>query len=85
MGANRENGRNQGVRRIRGGRHQVRTVMFMAMMSTIQCNKKFKVYYERLKAAGKRPKVALVACMRKIIVILNSMVRNGTAWKENMA
>jgi transposase len=82
---NRESGRYQGVRRIRGGRHQIRTVMFMAMMSTIQCNKKFKDYYERLKAAGKRPKVALVACMRKMIVILNSMVRNGTAWEGNMA
>ncbi|WP_226669313.1 IS110 family transposase [Microbulbifer aggregans] len=82
---NRESGRYQGLRRIRGGRHQIRTVMFMAMMSTIQCNKKFKDYYERLRAAGKRPKVALVACMRKMIVILNSMVRNGTAWEGNMA
>ncbi|WP_226705234.1 IS110 family transposase, partial [Microbulbifer elongatus] len=45
---NRESGRYQGLRRIRGGRHQIRTVMFMAMMSTIQCNKKFKDYYERL-------------------------------------
>lgn len=81
---NRESGRYQGVRRIRGGRHQIRTVMFMAMMSTIQCNKKFKIYYERLKATGKRPKVALVACMRKMIVILNSMVRNGTSWEEKM-
>lgn len=82
---NRESGRYEGLRRIRGGRHQIRTVMFMAMMSTIQCNKKFKDYYERLRAAGKRPKVALVACMRKMIVILNSMVRNGTAWEGNMA
>lgn len=82
---NRDSGRYQGLRRIRGGRHQIRTVMFMAMMSTIQCNKKFKDYYEQLRVAGKRPKVALVACMRKMIVILNSMVRNGTAWQENMA
>ncbi|MCQ3830884.1 IS110 family transposase [Microbulbifer elongatus] len=82
---NRESSRYQGLRRIRGGRHQIRTVMFMAMMSAIQCNKKFKDYYERLRAAGKRPKVALVACMRKMIVILNSMVRNGTAWEGNMA
>jgi len=82
---NRESGRYQGLRRIRGGRHQKRTVMFMAMMSTIQCNKKFKTYYERLKAAGKRPKVAIVACMCKMIVILNSVVRNGTPWEENMA
>lgn len=81
---NRESGRYQGVRRIRGGRHQIRTVMFMSMMSTIQCNAKFKAHYERLKAAGKRPKVALIACMRKMIVILNTMVRNGTPWEGNM-
>ena len=62
---NKESGKQRGLQRIRGGRSQIRTVMFMAMMSTIQCNPKFKAFYEKLKAAGKRPKVALVACMRK--------------------
>lgn len=82
---NKESGKQRGLQRIRGGRSQIRTVMFMAMMSTIQCNPKFKTFYEKLKAAGKRPKVALVACMRKMIVILNSMIRNGTRWNENIA
>jgi transposase len=82
---NKESGKQRGLQRIRGGRSQIRTVMFMAMMSTVQCNPKFKPFYEKLKAAGKRPKVALVACMRKMIVILNSMIRNGTCWNENIA
>lgn len=79
---NKESGSYQGQRRIRGGRHQVRTVLFMSMMSAIQHNKKIKAYYERLKAAGKRPKVAIVACMRKMIVILNTMLKTGTVWDE---
>ena len=82
---NKESGKQRGSQRIRGGRSQIRTVMFMAMMSTIQCNPKFKAFYEKLKAAGKRPKVALVACMRKMIVILNSMIRNQSRWNENVA
>jgi transposase len=56
---NKESGRMTGKRRIRGGRPRVRTIMFMAMMSSIQCNPVFKRYYERLKAAGKLPKVAV--------------------------
>lgn len=82
---NRESGSFKGKRRIRGGRHRVRTVLFMAMMSAIQHNPVFKAYYERLKAVGKLPKVALVACMRKLIVILNTMVKNGELWSPKMA
>lgn len=77
---NKESGSLHGKRRIRGGRPRIRTVMFMAMMSAIQCNSIFKQYYERLKATGKQPKVALVACMRKLIVTLNSMMRNQQHW-----
>lgn len=79
---NRDSGRLTGKRRIRGGRHRVRTVMFMAMMSAIQCNPVFKQFYERLKAQGKLPKVALIACMRKMIVMLNTMVKNQEPWRE---
>ncbi|WP_439098858.1 IS110 family RNA-guided transposase [Bowmanella dokdonensis] len=82
---NKESGSYTGKRRIRGGRHRVRTVMFMAMMSAIQCNPLFKGYYERLKAAGKLPKVALIACLRKLIVILNTMLKNEEKWRENLA
>lgn len=82
---NRESGAYNGKRRIRGGRHRIRTVMFMAMLSSIQCNPVFKRHYERLKAAGKLPKVALVACMRKLIVILNTMLKNEELWCEKTA
>ncbi|MGF1845424.1 transposase, partial [Vibrio clamense] len=79
----RESGRFKGKRMIQGGRAQVRTVMYMAMMSAIQCNPVFKVTYERLLAAGKPKKVAIVACMRKMVVILNSMLRDGVMWDKN--
>lgn len=79
----RESGRFKGKRMIQGGRAQVRTVMYMAMMSAIQCNPVFKAIYERLLAAGKPKKVAIVACMRKMVVILNSMLRDGVMWDKN--
>lgn len=80
---NKESGIYQGKRQIRGGRHQICTVLFMAVLSAIQCNSVIKSYYERLKATGKTPKVVLVACMRKLIVILNAMVKNNTHWMVN--
>jgi transposase len=82
---NRESGAYKGKRKIRGGRHRIRTVMFMAMMSTIQSNPKFKVMFKRMVAEGKPKKVTIVACMRKMITILNVMVKNGTQWEEKMA
>ena len=81
----RESGRLKGKRMIQGGRAQVRTVLYMAMMSAIQCNPVFKATYERLLAAGKPKKVAIVACMRKMVVILNSMLRDGVMWDNNSA
>lgn len=75
-----ESGRFKGKRLIQGGRTQVRTVMYMAMMSAIQCNPVFRATYERLLTAGKPKKVAIVACMRKMVVILNSMLRDGVMW-----
>lgn len=81
---NRDSGRHKGKRYIRGGRHKVRTVLFVSMMSAIQCHPKLKPMYERLVAAGKPKKVAIVACMRKQLIILNTMVKNGTMWDENM-
>lgn len=82
---NRDSGKLNGKRRIRGGRQRVRTVMFMAMLSSIQCNPVFKRFYEHLKAQGKVPKVALIACMRKMIVVLNTMMKNQEPWREKMA
>lgn len=82
---NRDSGSYEGKRYIRGGRHKVRTVLFVSMMSAIQCHPKLKPMYERMVASGKPKKVALVACMRKQLTILNAMVKNGTYWDENMA
>lgn len=82
---NKESGLYQGQRRIRGGRPQIRTVMYMAMMSAMQCNPVFKKLYHKLVNAGKPKKIAIVACIRKMIVILNSMVRDGVYWDENFA
>ena len=81
---NRDSGSYQGKRHIRGGRHRVRTVLFMAVMSAVRSNPKLKAKYEQLKAAGKPPKVALVACMRKLITILNVMVKNGEHWNPEL-
>lgn len=82
---NRESGSYEGKRMIRGGRHQIRTVMYMAMMSAMQCNPVFKATYERLVAAGKPKKIAIIACVRKMIIILNSMVRDGVMWDPKMS
>ncbi|RYV01533.1 IS110 family transposase [Shewanella sp. OPT22] len=78
---NKESGRFKGQRKIQGGRHQVRTVLYMAMMSAIQSNPVFKGTYQRLVASGKPKKVAIIACIRKMVVILNSMLRDGVLWE----
>ncbi len=82
---NKESGAYKGQRKIRGGRHRIRTVLFMAMLSAIQSNPKFKRIYTHLVDAGKPKKVALVACMRRLITILNVMVRNNQEWDEKLA
>ena len=82
---NRDSGSYRGKRRVTGGRSKVRTVLYMSMWSTIQYDPKIKSMYERLLAAGKPKKVALVACMRKQLTILNTMMKNGTHWEEKLA
>jgi transposase len=81
---NRESGAYQGQRSIKGGRYQIRTVMFIAMLSAVRCNPVFGQMYQRLVAQGKPKKKALVACVRKMIVILNSMLRENTMWDDKM-
>lgn len=82
---NRDSGRLRGKRQIQGGRAGVRTVLFMATLSAVQHNPVLKAFYQRLLAAGKIKKVALVACMRKLMCILNAMLREGKSWDEKMA
>lgn len=81
---NRESGKLRGKRRIRGGRHHVRTILFMATLTSIQHNPVIRAFYRRLVAQGKHKKVALVACIHKMVMILNAMVRDGRKWKEQM-
>lgn len=82
---NKESGRFKGQRKIQGGRHQVRTVLYMAMMSAIQSNPVFTETYQRLVAAGKPKKMAIIACIRKMVVTLNSMLRDGVIWEAPKA
>jgi len=81
---NRDSGNKTGKRYIRGGRHKVRTVLFVSMMSAIQHHPVLKPMYQRLVAAGKPKKVALIACARKQIIMLNAMMKNRTYWEESM-
>ena len=77
---NSDSGRLRGKRRIQGGRHSVRTTLYMATLSATQCNPVIKGFYHHLIKKGKLKKVALTACMRKFIVILNAMVRDQRKW-----
>jgi transposase len=79
---NHDSGSHRGKRFIRGGRGDVRAVLFMAVQSAVRFNPALKVVYERLVASGKAKKVALVACMRKLLGILNAMVRDRTPWVD---
>lgn len=76
----KESGKKQGKRRIFGGRAPVRSVLYMATLSARTHNPVIKTFYEHLLAQGKEKKVALVACMRKLLVILNAMLRTHQPW-----
>jgi transposase len=78
---NKDSGKMVGRRAIFGGRARVRTALYMATISAVRCNPVLKGFYERLRAGGKKAKVALIACMHKLIIILNTMLKNGTMWE----
>ncbi len=78
---NRDSGTRSGTRCVWGGRRTLRTQLYMATISAIKCNPKIKVFFTRLIAAGKKPKVAITACMRKLITILNAIVRQRKPWE----
>jgi transposase len=75
-----DSGKHRGKRSIWGGRADVRAVLYMAAMSAMRHNPVVKVFAERLKQAGKPPKVIFVACMRKLLVIMNAMLKHNTPW-----
>ena len=77
---NRDSGSLRGKRRIRGGRAHSRTALYLSAMVAVRFNPHIKRFYERLVATGKHKKVALIACIRKIVTALNAMVRDNTPW-----
>lgn len=81
---NRDSGKFKGQRRIWGGRAQVRNCLYMAAMTAKRCNPVIRTLYERLTARGKPHKVAMVACMRKMLIILNTMAKNNALWNPNL-
>jgi transposase len=81
---NRDSGTMRGKRTIFGGRSHVRSSLYMPTMSAIRYNPVIRAFYNRLLARGKRKMVAVVACMRKLLTILNSMVRTGKSWDASL-
>jgi transposase len=81
----RDSGAQRGKRQIAGGRATVRTALYMATLVASRCNVVIRAHFQRLVAAGKPKKVALVACMRKLLVILNAMLRHRTPWRPTLA
>jgi transposase len=79
---NRDSGRYSGQRSIRGGRASVRSTLYMATLSAVRFNPVIKIFFERLKAAGKKNKVVIVAAMRKLAVLLNAMLRDNLPWDQ---
>ena len=78
---NCDSGMYQGKRKIWGGRAALRSVLYMCALTAIRCNPVIREFYQRLRRAGKPFKVAITACMRKILVILNAMMRSGSCWQ----
>jgi len=82
---NRDSGKFRGTRMVWGGRAQVRAALYMSALSASKYNPSIKLFYKRLIEKGKKPKVALTACMRmrKLLTIINTMVKNNTTWDQN--
>ena len=82
---NRDSGTLRGKRTVWGGRALVRSVLYMGTLVAVRYNPVLKTFYQRLCTAGKAPKVALTACMRKLLTILNAMLKHHTPWRKNYA
>jgi transposase len=82
---NRDSGSFRGKRAIWGGRASVRSALYMAALTARRCNPVIQRFAQRLEAEGKRFKVVMTACMRKLLVILNTMVKNNTCWNHDLA
>lgn len=75
-----DSGKKKGQRSISGGRPDVRSILYMATLAATRCNPVIKEFYQRLLKAGKKKKVAIVACMRKLLTILNAIIRDRKHW-----
>jgi transposase len=80
---NRDSGTLQGTRTCWGGRAPIRRVLYMATVAAVRCNPAIRSAYTALRARGKKPKVALIACMRKLLTILTAMVRDQRRWNPS--
>lgn len=78
---NQDSGKWKGQRVVWGGRKHVRTVLYMSTISAVKCNAVIRRFYQRLRSAGKPFKVAIIACMRKLLTILNAMVKHQSPWQ----
>ena len=78
---NRDSGKFRGKRKIWGGRTKVRCLLYMAALVAVRFNPVIKAFYERLISKGKLKKVALTACMHKLLIILNAMMKQNSSWK----
>jgi transposase len=77
---NRDSGQQRGKRMVWGGREKIRSLLYLAALVGIRHNPVLRDFYQRLRLAGKPAKVALTACMRKLLTILNAMIKNRTEW-----
>lgn len=80
-----DSGRHRGKRFVWGGRAEVRAVLYMAAISAMRSNPLIQAFAERLKQAGKPAKVVIVACMRKLLTIMNAMIKHNAPWNPNLA
>ena len=81
---NRDSGTFRGRRMIVGGRAPVRRALYMATLVAVRHNPSIAVVYQRLRQSGKRPKVAITACMRKLLTILNAIARDRVSWRQEL-
>lgn len=82
---NRDSGKFRGKRRIWGGRAKIRCVLYMAALVAIRFNPPIKTFYERLIQKGKLKKVAITACMHKLLIFLNAMMKNNQTWRHEVS
>ena len=81
----RDSGKQRGARTCWGGRANVRAALYMPTLAAVRCNPVLRAFHDRLAEAGKPKKMVLTACMRKLLTILNAMVKHNTRWDPHYA